>query len=70
MKSNLGTTDRVLRVLVATVIAILYGTGIISGTIAIVLSILAVVFVLTSAINFCPLYTVFGISTRKVKKND
>jgi hypothetical protein len=70
MKSNLGTTDRVLRVLVAVVIAVLYGTGVISGTIAIVLSILAVVFVLTSAINFCPLYTVFGISTRKVKKND
>jgi hypothetical protein len=70
MKSNLGTTDRVLRVLVAVVIAVLYGTGVISGTLAIVLSILAVVFVLTSAINFCPLYTVFGISTRKVKKND
>lgn len=70
MKSNLGTTDRVLRVLVAVVIAVLYGTGVISGTIAIVLSILAVVFVLTSAINFCPLYTVFGISTLKVKKND
>lgn len=70
MKSNLGTTDRVFRVLVAAVIAILYGTGVISGTIAIVLSILAVVFVLTSAINFCPLYTVFRISTRKVKKND
>ena len=70
MKSNLGTTDRVLRVLVAVVIAVLYGTGVISGTIAIVLSILAVVFVLTSAINFCPLYTVFRISTRKVKKND
>jgi len=70
MKSNLGTTDRVLRVLVAVVIAVLYGTGVISGILAIVLSILAVVFVLTSAINFCPLYTVFGISTRKVKKND
>ena len=70
MKSNLGTTDRVLRVLVAVVIAVLYGTGVISGTLAIVLSILAIVFVLTSAINFSPLYTVFGISTRKVKKND
>ena len=65
MKKNMGSTDRVIRVLVAVVIAILYFTHQISGTTAIVLEILAVIFVATSFVSFCPLYLPFGISTRK-----
>jgi Na+(H+)/acetate symporter ActP len=63
MKKNMGTIDRVIRVLLAIVVGILYLTGNISGTAAIILGILAVVFILTSVIGFCPLYVPFHIST-------
>jgi len=65
MKKNMGTADRVFRILVAIVIAVLYYANQISGTTAIVLLILAAIFILTSFISFCPLYFPFGISTRK-----
>ena len=65
MKPNMGSADRVLRVIVAAVIAILYFTGTIHGTMGIVLLVLAAVFVLTSIVSFCPLYAPFGISTCK-----
>ncbi len=68
MKPNMGTTDKVIRILVALVIAGLYFTNYISGTIAIVLLVLAGIFILTSFISFCPLYLPFGISTRKKEK--
>ena len=59
MKKNMGTTDKAIRILIAVVIGVLYFTNTISGTLAIVLGILAVVFLLTSFINFCPLYLPF-----------
>lgn len=68
MKQNVGTTDKVIRILIAVVIGVLYFTNTISGTLAILLGILAVVFLLTSFINFCPLYLPFGINTSKKKK--
>jgi hypothetical protein len=68
MKKNMGTTDKAIRILIAVVIGVLYFTNTISGTLAIVLGILAVVFLLTSFINFCPLYLPFGINTSKKKK--
>ncbi len=64
----MGTTDKAIRILIAVVIGVLYFTNTISGTLAIVLGILAVVFLLTSFINFCPLYLPFGINTSKKKK--
>jgi hypothetical protein len=67
MKKNMGTADRVIRTVVAVVIALLYFTGTISGTLAVVLSIVAIAFLLTSAIGFCPVYVPFGISTQKKK---
>ncbi len=67
MKRNMGTADKVTRVLVAAVIAVLYFTNTISGTLAIILGILAAIFVLTSFISFCPLYLPFGINTSKKK---
>jgi hypothetical protein len=63
MKKNMGMADRVIRVLLAAVVAILYFNHNISGTLAIALMILAAVFLLTSFISFCPLYAPFGIST-------
>jgi len=65
MKMNMGGMDRTLRVLIAIGIAVLYYIGAISGTLALVLGIIALVFLITSAIGFCPLYTLFGMSTKK-----
>lgn len=66
----MGTADKAIRILIAVVIAALYFTNVISGTLAIILGILAVVFVLTSFISFCPLYLPFGINTSKRKDDD
>lgn len=65
MKLNMGMTDRIIRLIVVLIIAGLYVTGQISGIAAIILGIIAVVFLLTSIIGFCPAYFPFGISTRK-----
>ena len=65
MKKNMGTIDKVVRILVAIAIAGLYFANILSGTVAIILLILAGVFILTSFMSFCPLYLPFGLSTRK-----
>jgi len=64
MIKNMGTLDRVVRIVVALVIAGLYYTGRISGTLAIVLMVFAVVFIVTSFVSWCPAYLPFGISTR------
>lgn len=68
MKVNMGNADRVIRVLLAAVIAFLFFTNTITGTMGIVLLSLAGVFVLTSLVSFCPLYTIFGLSTCPMKK--
>lgn len=68
MKPNMGTVDKVVRILVALVIAGLYFANQITGTAAIILLVLAGVFILTSFMSFCPLYLPFGISTRKKDK--
>ena len=65
MKKNMGTFDRIFRTLLAVLVAVLYFMDIISGTAAIVLGVLAIVFLLTSFISTCPLYMPFGLSTRK-----
>ena len=63
----MGTADRIIRVIIAAIVGILYFTGTISGTLGIVLLVLACVFVLTSLISFCPLYAPFGIKTCPIK---
>lgn len=65
MKKNMGNIDRGLRVVIALVVAVLYFAGLISGTVAIILGILAAVFILTSLVGTCPLYLPFGLSTKK-----
>lgn len=67
MKKNMGTIDKVVRILIAIVIIVLYFVNVISGTLAIVLLILSAIFILTSLISFCPLYLPFGINTGKKK---
>lgn len=68
MKKNMGTIDKAIRFAIAITIGVLYFTNILSGTWAIILGILAVVFIATSFISFCPLYLPFGINTHKKKK--
>lgn len=68
MKKNMGNTDRIVRVLIAIIVATLYFTEIISGTLGIVLLVLSGVFVLTSLVSFCPIYAPFGIKTCALKK--
>lgn len=67
MKKNMGSTDRIIRLFIAVIFAGLYYSNIISGTLGLVLIILAAVFALTSFISFCPLYPLFGINTCKNK---
>ncbi len=63
MKQNMGTIDRGIRVLLAVVVAVLIFTGQLQGILAIILGVLAGVFVLTSLVGFCPLYAPFGLRT-------
>lgn len=67
MKQNMGSADKIIRILLAAVVVILYFSNVISGTLGIVLMIFAAVFVLTSFMSFCPLYTVLGIKTNKIQ---
>ncbi len=69
MKKNMGSADRIIRLIIAAIIGVLYFTGTISGTLGIILLVLAGVFVLTSFISFCPLYAPFGISSCPIKEN-
>ncbi|MCA9943006.1 MAG: DUF2892 domain-containing protein [Ardenticatenaceae bacterium] len=63
MKQNMGSADRIIRLVLAVAVAVLYFTNLISGTAAIILGILAIVFLLTSVVGFCPLYAPFKLST-------
>lgn len=68
MKKNMGNADRIVRLLIAVIVVILYTQGIIEGTLAYVLLALSAIFVLTSLVSFCPLYTLVGLNTCKMKK--
>jgi hypothetical protein len=68
MKKNMGSADRIVRILLAVVFAALYFTGTVTGTLGLVLVVAAGIFGLTSVISFCPLYPILGISTCSVKK--
>ncbi len=65
MKKNMGSADKIIRILIALTVVVLFYTNVISGTLALVLSVFAIILLITSFVNFCPLYLPFGISTRK-----
>ena len=65
MKKNVGTTDKVIRILIAVVVVVLFFTHVISGTLGIILLILAAVLVATSLISLCPIWLALGINTKK-----
>jgi hypothetical protein len=68
MKKKMGNTDRVVRLIAAAIFAALYFTNTVTGTFGIILLVLAAVFVLTSLVSSCPLYTLMGLSTCPAKK--
>jgi hypothetical protein len=70
MKKNVGNIDRAVRLLLAAVFITLFALGKIEGTLGIVLVVLGSVFALTSFVGFCPLYSLFGLSTCPVKKTN
>lgn len=68
MKQNVGATDKIIRILLAIVFAALYFTNVVTGTLGIVLLVVAVVFAATALVGFCPLYALFGLNTCPVNK--
>jgi len=70
MEINMGTADRIIRIIITATIAVLYYTGIISGTLGAVLIIIAAVFLLTSIVKICPIYAVLGLKTCSYKDSD
>lgn len=70
MTKNMGNTDRVIRAALVALIAALYYTDVISGTLAIILGVVAVIFLATSLISFCPLYSIFGINSCPAPKQE
>lgn len=68
MKTNMGSVDRIIRVILAIVFAVLYFTGTVTGTFGIILLVLGGVFVVTSLVSSCPLYAIAGISTCPLEK--
>jgi hypothetical protein len=68
MKKNMGNADKLIRAIIAFILAGLYFTGMVTGAVGLVLLVLSAVFILTSLLSFCPLYTLLGIDTCSGKK--
>jgi len=68
MKINLGNADRIIRLVIAAVLALLYFTGTVTGTVGIVFLVVTALLVLTSLVSFCPLYAMLGINSCPAKK--
>lgn len=68
MKKNMGQIDKIIRVILAVVIAVLVYFDILTGVAGTVLMVIAILLLLTSLLNFCPLYRIFGYNTCKVKE--
>ncbi|UQD56614.1 DUF2892 domain-containing protein [Flavobacterium sp. K5-23] len=67
MKKNMGLTDKIIRITIAAIIALMYFSNIISGTLALVLGAFAAIFLITSFVGVCPMYTLFGSNTCEKK---
>ena len=67
MKANIGSFDKVIRIILAIIFAVLYITKLVDGTVGIVLLVLSGILLLTSMFSFCPLYTILGLKTTSKK---
>jgi Protein of unknown function (DUF2892) len=70
MKANMGLADRIIRVIIAAILGVLYFTGIITGDLGIVIFLLAIMFAATSLIAFCPMYVIFKLDTVRKKETN
>ena len=70
MKLNMGSADRIIRILLAVIFIGLYATDTVAGTMGIVLLVLAGIFIVTSIVSFCPIYSIFRMSTRREVKKE
>lgn len=68
MKKNMGSADRAIRLLLAAVLVVLYFSGVISGTLGLIALVVAAVFTLTTLVGYCPLYSLVGFSSCKVRE--
>ena len=68
MKKNIGMVDKTVRIALAALAVVLYFLGVVKGTLALVMLIIAIILVVTSLINFCPIWALFGWSTDKKKE--
>ena len=68
MIKNMGSADKLIRIIIAGAIGVLYYLEYITGTLALVLMAVAIILLITSLINFCPLYKILGTNSCKVKK--
>ena len=68
MNKNMGSPDRIIRVVIALALAFLYFTGTVGGTLGVVCLVVAAIFLLTSVVGWCPLYVPLGLSTCKSPK--
>lgn len=68
MKKNMGSADRIIRIVIAAIVGILYFTGTITGVLGIILLVLAGIFLLTGFVSFCPIYSIFGIRSCPINK--
>lgn len=68
MKKNMGSTDRFIRIFIAVALLTTFYTDTITGTLGYIMAAIAGVLILTTFVSFCPLYTLFGMNTCKVKK--
>ncbi|MEN8249120.1 MAG: DUF2892 domain-containing protein [Bacteroidota bacterium] len=67
MKANMGSLDRLVRLIIAVAVGVLYYMRVIEGTLGIVLLVVAAIFLLTSLVSFCPLYPIFKLNTKGKK---
>jgi hypothetical protein len=63
MKKNVGTIEKVIRILIAAIFIVLFATKVVTGTLGIVLLAIAGIFILTSLISWCPIWAVLGVNT-------
>ncbi len=70
MKTNMGTLDKIIRVIVAVIAGLLVYYEVVEGVYSYILLAVVAIFLLTSLVGFCPLYSIFGLNTCSVKKKD
>lgn len=67
MKINVGSKDKLIRLIISALMFALYFTGKVEGWVSVLILIFGITTLVTALFNFCPAYTIFGITTCKIK---